>query len=322
MNEESSTEQIEGQSSEDQPGRLLKETRLKQELTIEEIRKRIHLEGRIIEAIEANDYSNITSETYVRGYLRSYAKALDLDGDYVVSLFQSDNMPPPPEILPEVKPPSQVSSNDKPVKAFTYLLVLALILLLLVWYQGNFLISNDQTEQLTDISEEDGSINNTDTDFNVVIHPEGWQSPSIEVEFNDSDLDKTIDVQEIDHSENVTNQTEQLRTENGMAMEMNLNDSTINTSEPNVTTDFISSGSDFIQMKISNDSWIEIYNANDERLFMNLGKEGEQLNIQGQAPFRIILGYAPGVELIYNDELFDTKPYSNNGVARFQLPPQ
>ena len=69
MNEESSTEQIEGQSSEDQPGRLLKETRLKQELTIEEIRKRIHLEGRIIEAIEANDYSNITSETYVRGYI-------------------------------------------------------------------------------------------------------------------------------------------------------------------------------------------------------------------------------------------------------------
>ncbi|MEM7026747.1 MAG: RodZ domain-containing protein [Pseudomonadota bacterium] len=321
MNEESATEQTETQTNEDKPGRLLRETRLQKQLTIEEIRKRINLEGRIIEAIEADDYSNITSPTYVRGYLRSYAKAVDLDGDYVVSLFQSENMPPPPEILPEVKPPSQVSSNDKPVKAFTYLLILALILLLLVWYQGNFLVSNEQTEEITGADETETSINNTDTGFDVVIHPEGWQSPTTE---NAERIQtETVAVIEQDTDETMTSmETSQVRTENGMAMELNLNETNIEESATSETIEYISDGSDTILLTITDESWIEVYDANEERLFMNLGKEGEKINIQGQAPFRIILGYSPGVDLIFNDERFDTEPFSNDGVARFRIPIQ
>ena len=79
-------------------------------------------------------------------------------------------------------------------------------------------------------------------------------------------------------------------------------------------------GPDTVLLTVSKDSWIEIYDANDQRLFMDLGREGEQFQIDGTAPFNLILGYSPGVSIKFNDEAFDPEPYSNNGVARFRLP--
>ena len=178
MNDISSTDNDNGIP--ETPGKLLRQSREQQELSVEDIYKRIHLEPKIINAIEADDYSSIPTATYARGYLRSYAKTLGLDADHIVSLYDDDNAPPPPEILPEVKPPSQVSSSDKPVKAFTYLISLGLVLLLLIWYQSNFVVDSKNDDDADKAATEKSvptMINNTDTTFQVVIHPEGWQSP-------------------------------------------------------------------------------------------------------------------------------------------------
>ncbi len=49
-------------------------------------------------------------------------------------------------------------------------------------------------------------------------------------------------------------------------------------------------------------------------------KNGDRFSITGQPPFRITLGYSPGVELIFNNKRFDIEPFSKYGVARFQIP--
>ncbi len=318
MNDISSTQNQDG--TPDTPGKLLRQSREQQELSVEDIYKRIHLEPKIIQAIEADDYSNIPTATYARGYLRSYAKTLGLDADHIVSLYNGDNAPPPPEILPEVKPPSQVSSSDKPVKAFTYLISLGLVLLLLIWYQGNFVVDSNQSDDSADtVSEKSvpAMINNTDTTFQVVIHPEGWQTPT------PSEPEPLADALPDPYTSDVELEdgTVVIGLEaNGTGQTLQMDSLDMESSAPVQTQSTDSTGPDSVLLTISEDSWIEIYDANDQRLFMELAQEGEQFQIDGTAPFNVILGYSPGVSIKFNDKVFDPEPYSSNGVARFQLP--
>ena len=128
------------------PGKLLRAHREKLELSAQEVAKRVHLDIKVIEAIEDDNYASIPSPIYVRGYLRSYAKVVGADAEHVIGIYNADTPSELPEILPEVKPPTQASSSDKPVKAFTYLISLGLVLLLLVWYQSNFVVETVSIE--------------------------------------------------------------------------------------------------------------------------------------------------------------------------------
>ena len=122
-------------------GEQLKHLREQKNLSVQDIASRLNLEARIIEAIEQNDFEILSAATYARGYLRSYAKILGADADAIISSF-NDSAPEPPEIIPEVKHPTQTSSSDKPVKAFTYLISLTLVILLIAWWQSNFIVDN------------------------------------------------------------------------------------------------------------------------------------------------------------------------------------
>ena len=302
-------------SSIEQPGAALRAAREKQGLSVDDIYQRIHLEPRIIEAIESDDYEKISSPTYARGYLRTYAKTLGLDGDYIVSLYNSDNEAPPPEILPEVKPPTQVSSSDKPVKAFTYLISLALVLLLLIWFQSNYIVDTDDTAEAEDsTATKPAVINNTDATFDVVIHPEGWQSPPQEPDTYVPDTS----MQATTNANSTTTPTMQI-TE---SINGDLESQILPVDSASTIRTYVSAGSDIIELTISDDSWIEIYDAYEQRIFMDLGKAGEQFEIKGTAPFNLILGNAPGVGIRFNDSSVNPNYSANSGVARFQLPPE
>jgi cytoskeleton protein RodZ len=285
------------------PGQLLRLHREKMELSTQEIAKRIHLDVKIIEAIESDSSEDMPSAIYVRGYLRSYAKIVNADADKIIELYNADSPPPMPEILPEVKPPSQVSSNDKPVKAFTYLITLGLFMLLLIWYQSNFVVGT-QSDSRQAVSKT--SINGVDVTYEVINHPESWQSPvnepvnSPEPESESEAQNDLLKLQEFNEEQTIEISTSEITNENL------------------ATT--VGSGPDKIEMKISNDSWIEIYDKNNNRLFHNLAQAGKEYNIEGNAPFNVLLGYSNGVKLMFNGKTFDVESHSRNGVARFTLP--
>ncbi len=319
------------------PGGILREQRKKLDLSTHEVAKRIHLDVKIVEAIENNDHENMPTPIYVRGYLRSYAKIVGSDAGQIIDLYNAGSPPPPPDILPEVKPPTQASSSDKPVKAFTYLISLGLVLLLLIWYQSHFVV---ETPKNTDkeTKEIPTSINGVDTTFEVVVHPTGWETPDSEEPVQDIEPEETM----ISINETL-NETLQLQTDDGeeslrilttddtntqlniddtdTQTNIDVTDTQTNIDDTNTQLNIIESGSsDSIILSLTDDSWIEVYDFEDNRLFYNLGIAGNQYSINGKAPFRIQLGYSDGVTVTFNGKKFDQSPYSRNGIARFKLP--
>lgn len=83
------------QVDERKPGEILRSVRINKQLSIENIAERLHLRIKIIEAIECDDYSQMTDFVFVRGYLRAYANLLSISADEVIAIFNEKNVEEP-----------------------------------------------------------------------------------------------------------------------------------------------------------------------------------------------------------------------------------
>jgi cytoskeleton protein RodZ len=79
------------------------------------------------------------------------------------------------------------------------------------------------------------------------------------------------------------------------------------------------SGDDRLALIFTDDCWIEVRGTDGGNLFSDLGRRGAELMLVGQGPFRILLGYAPGVELAFNGEPVPLAPHTRNNVATLVL---
>lgn len=71
-------------------GRILKENRIKKNLTIHEISVVTKINSRIIKAIEEGNLEELPSKSFLRGFVRSYASYLKIDVDKILRTFQEE----------------------------------------------------------------------------------------------------------------------------------------------------------------------------------------------------------------------------------------
>lgn len=69
------------------PGSILKSYREKLGFSVEQISNQLHLTSTIINDLEQNNYERIGALVFIRGYLRAYAKYLNLNPDEIVEEF-------------------------------------------------------------------------------------------------------------------------------------------------------------------------------------------------------------------------------------------
>ena len=74
-----------------------------------------------------------------------------------------------------------------------------------------------------------------------------------------------------------------------------------------------------LELEYQADSWSEIQDAAGRKLSYGLVPAGSNLRLHGEAPFRVFLGYASGVTVYYNGDLYDHSPYQRGDVARFRI---
>ena len=70
------------------PGALLKEARVSLQLTPVDIAKRLNLKDTLIEDIENNEFDDMPSITFARGYLKGYAKLVHVSESEVIEAFE------------------------------------------------------------------------------------------------------------------------------------------------------------------------------------------------------------------------------------------
>lgn len=280
--------EAQGRTSPQSVGEILKRRREENGLSISQVAERMRLDSRVIGALEQNDYSSLPAALYVRGYLRGYARLLNIDPEAIIARFNNDSPSEPPEIIPEVRHPTQSSSSDKPVKAITYLVTFTMVILIIAWWQSNFIVRHsDPGVDAGEIPIAESPPPGLPYSFPIIKHPD---SPFYRAPDDESDAAGNIGLRPDD-----------AQAPGGKLIERG------------------PAGPDRILIRLSADSWIEIFDAGGEKVYLSLARSGDVLSLSGTAPFSVLLGFAQGVSLELNGKPFDPAPYSRSGIARFTL---
>jgi cytoskeleton protein RodZ len=76
-------------------------------------------------------------------------------------------------------------------------------------------------------------------------------------------------------------------------------------SEPISFSRPIGSKSDILLLKAREESWVSVIDADDKRLMYGVLTNGTPRKLQGMAPFKIVFGAAPGIEVRLNGSLVE-----------------
>lgn len=71
-------------------GTFLKESRLKANLTLDEVARRTKIRYDYLVAIESDNFSKLPSAAFVKGFIKNYAKAVQLDPQKALAIFRRD----------------------------------------------------------------------------------------------------------------------------------------------------------------------------------------------------------------------------------------
>ncbi len=74
-----------------------------------------------------------------------------------------------------------------------------------------------------------------------------------------------------------------------------------------------------LQIKVLQQSWVEVQDANGDLLVADLKPTGSTIELEGVAPFSLVLGYAPGIELSYAGQPVTVFPIAKDNTATFKV---
>ncbi|NDP42779.1 MAG: helix-turn-helix domain-containing protein, partial [Aromatoleum sp.] len=100
-------------------GAMLRQAREDAGLTIDAIAQQLKLAPRQVRALEEGDFAVLPGRTFVRGFIRNYARLLRIDVDAVVAALQSSTAAPTLE-APTLQPTAPsigelpVTENNRP----------------------------------------------------------------------------------------------------------------------------------------------------------------------------------------------------------------
>jgi cytoskeleton protein RodZ len=289
-------------------GAALMQAREAQGFTVEEINMRLKIPKHDIIAIEASDIAALPASTYTRGYLRSYAKFLEISEESVLSLY---NKAAPDTQVSDLKPRSDLGDKQN---SYAPLIRMATPLLVVVGAVTVLYGIVQYYQDKADVMEDELGSRESSFTGNSLDSP-GSNRSGIEQDARltaDGELILEAPNQAEPDVEEVASETESAIAEESVAEEPIQK-------EPARVTD-VNLKQDVLLINAENGSWIEVRDANDDRLFYNMIAKGGSKTLTGQAPFSISMGNARTTKIVINDIAVDTSNFiRSNNTAKFKV---
>ncbi|TKF78795.1 DUF4115 domain-containing protein [Vibrio kanaloae] len=296
MNTEHDTKTQETVAPALEAGTLLKNKRESLGLTQKQISDRLKLRVTLIQQIEENQFESDQVATFMRGYIRSYAKYVNLDENVVLSALHhaGDAQHQEQEMLSFSRKTKTEKHNSRIMLLTWSIFAVIAGISSLWWWQ------NQQQDTLSQ------SLVNAESPEELVV--EEPLTPELDSLAVIESVDALTVVSAAESSDTVT-QVEETQA----AAEVDLV-----VAEPEAVTP--ESVADQLVMQFSADCWIQVKDAAGKTLSTGIKKAGQTLNLSGTAPYKVILGAPEGVSMTFASEPVDLSGYTSGKVARITLP--
>lgn len=344
-------------------GALIRRAREASGLTQEDVAGQLFLNAELIRKVDDGRLENVPSPTYMKGYLRSYARLVGLSGDEVVERYSEIEKPPAAQSvqLPDVTQEQVGSVKLTGPVATTGLYGLAAIavILVLIWGLSLDESPNDGVVPNAQVAGPDAALDsveeappqNDDPDAALRmatlvpevtddVPPQPGAGVGEEAAGGDSSRTITGDqVQiEIGGDENAWRRIDALGNANTDGEEFAAAPA-VTGEEAGVRGTAVSDevkierrtegdkrfievragGRDHLQFLFDGACWLKVSDGHSRSVYADLHRRGDVVDLYGQAPFKVLVGRAQSVTILFNDRPVELIPNALDNTARIEL---
>jgi cytoskeleton protein RodZ len=310
-------------------GELLRAERLARGLSIEDVARQLRLAVRQVTALEEDDYDKLAGGTFARGFVRNYAKLLQMDAAPLLQQLDQSLPPSAPQTITYqtegVPFPSKQKSGSRNL-IIAGVIILALLLLIYEVYRGN-------EANIANIGKQPGVSSETGAGTEEATEPPQFQSPDV---IPNSAGDAGSPAEEaIAGEQEITAQlsvpasvlSPPLAREAAPATAVPEPANTVSprsasqSANTTVASPAVNGGANGIRLIFAGESWTEVKDGRGRLLLSRINPRGTEHVLQGTPPFFLTIGNAAEVKLVYNSKPVDLAPYTNafGGTARLSL---
>lgn len=321
-------------------GEQLKQAREALNLSLEDVAKEIRLRPSILQQLENNEFvqKNVPS-TFVRGYVRSYAKFLRLpDSAWADVAFGESQKNDLGKNARATRSVNQYSGHNRWVGTLTVLVLLVVAGMTGLWWWQNYQQSNKERDNLVQnyvasqgsaatptvsdsgnsvaipltTSNEASSVNATAVNAEASIPPVVQNATATDnAPLNVQSNTVTTSNSESDNS-NALPKGESFNTDNTANIE-----TTAKVEEPALLPPPPAAQGDLVIEITKNSSWISVKDKNRKVLAQKEYKQGETLSFNGE-DYAVIIGAPGNVRITYKGNDYPLKV--DGRIAKFKLP--
>ncbi|MEO8016608.1 MAG: RodZ domain-containing protein [Pseudomonadota bacterium] len=244
-------------------GERLRAGRERAGLSIAASAEKLHLDVKVIEALEGDRFAELGASVYVRGHLRRYADFVGEPGAEMVSSYTAREARPPPPDLTQV-PHAERRTDPRRLVTPMVGLACAAVLMLAIWW---VLVGSRAGKTVATATPP------------VAAAPADNSPPLVGAGAN---------LSPVGHAPVVSGA--------GAMPAANTVPAASDSANSQAKRDEAAAVRETrLKLELSNDSWVEVYDARGERLFYDVASAGSVQSVSGRGPLRVVLGNASAV---------------------------
>ena len=275
-------------------GQQLKQARERHGLSVSQVADAQHLRNGIILAIENGDYGQIDSELFFKGYVRTYAKQVGVDGDAIIADLNLELEPGrlQKERELEANPLVDIERRRRKKRRIGKLLLLVATIALAAVLVVMFVMPKLGIGEAGVEQSATAETNQQTAEETLPANAEVQAAPGNQPEADFADVAPAEEPTSADlPSEQIT--------ENEVEDQVPV---VAQITEPALAQSPVSEASGSVSGKLeivfTGDCWVQVRDATGNRLASSMKRAGERLEISGEAPLKVVIGAVNTVKTI------------------------
>ncbi|AUY35823.1 MULTISPECIES: helix-turn-helix domain-containing protein [Pseudomonas] len=323
------------------PGDVLRQARENRDWSQAEVARKLNLTVSSLNNLENGAFDKLPGHTFARGYIRAYAKLMDMDQAPLVEAFD--------QITGTHAKGSEVHALgriEEPVRLSHNILRVVSLLLLVAVVGGGFFWWQDQSslrgKDLAKIALEHVEVESADG--TTQIHPldepedqavsEGQQAEGQALPLEPSSAEQAPVAEAQAPVVSVAPATPATSAAPTAAAPVAPVVAPATPAVPAATAPAAAAavaptapaeaapapaGSAKVHIQFTADCWTQVTDGNGKVLFSAIKRKGDSLELTGKPPFAVRLGFARGAQVSYNGQAVDVAPFTSGETARLKL---
>ncbi|NQZ92853.1 MAG: DUF4115 domain-containing protein [Moritella sp.] len=289
-------------------GQMLQDARIASGISVQEVCNHIHLKLSVINNIEQSVGDKHISLTFMRGYIRCYARYLKISEDEVIAAYDGQNVACEQQAeLQSFSRRTKLEAHDNRLMLVSYGIIGFMLAVFLIWgLRGDdvdVVAATVIEEQAPLVVAESAEFENTEVETTEVETTE-VESTAVKT--------PTLDATAAPSSEVVPAET---LVEPVAAL-------------PTITLPVVTNTPDnkpaivaqSLVLTFAGDCWVQVKDKNGKTLSTGVRKAGQIISLQGLAPLSIKLGAPEYVTMSYAGEPVDLSTFKQGELAKFKVP--